>query len=86
MLKRLPALALLVIPVLLRAQQSNRPITNGGLPSVSPKGSAIAFVSNRSGTQDVYLTSLDGSLLTRVTNDSLMESAPFWTRDADQMQ
>jgi len=71
----------LFAPALLAAQQPNRPITNGGLPSVSPSGEAIAFMSNRSGTYDVYVTSPDGRELKRITSDSAFESAPFWTRD-----
>src|SRR5215470_8363919 len=37
-----------------------RPITNGGLPAVSPDGKRIAFVSDRTGNDDVYLISIDG--------------------------
>ena len=72
----------LLIPLPSLAQQPNRPVTNGGLPSVSPDGDAIAFVSNRDGKYDVYLTSPDGSELMRLTDDAAFESAPFWTRDA----
>jgi TolB protein len=80
MFTRLFALSM-VGPALLAAQQPNRPVINGGLPSVSPSGDAIAFISNRSGTNDVYVTSPDGGELIRVTNDAANESAPFWTRD-----
>jgi TolB protein len=65
----------------LGAQQPTRPIMNGGLPSVSPGGDAIAFISNRDGTNDVYVTTPDGSQLTRITNSPENESAPFWTLD-----
>lgn len=74
--------ALLVSPLALNAQQPNRPVINGGLPSVSPHGDAIAFISNRSGTYDVYITSPDGAELLRVTNTPANESAPYWTNDA----
>src|SRR5688572_11527773 len=80
MFTRLSALSM-VMPALLAAQQPNRPVINGGLPSVSPSGDAIAFISNRSGTNDVYVTSPDGGELIRLTNDAANESAPFWTRD-----
>ena|SRR5687768_5642813 len=63
------------------AQQPAPRVINGGLPSVSPHGDAIAFMSNRSGTYDVYVTSSDGSHLLRVTNSPANESAPFWTND-----
>ena len=74
-------LCLSVAPVVLGAQQPARPVINGGLPSVSPRGDAIAFTSNRSGTFDVYVTSVDGSQLIRVTNDAANESVPSWTAD-----
>lgn len=80
MLTRFFALAIFA-PAFLAAQQPNRPVINGGLPSVSPSGEAIAFMSNRSGTFDVYVTSPDGAELIRLTNDAANESAPFWTRD-----
>jgi Tol biopolymer transport system component len=41
----------------------------------------IAFISNRDGTDDIYVTSPDGSQLMRITNSPEHESAPFWTRD-----
>ncbi len=65
----------------LGAQQPARPVTNGGLPSVSPSGEIIAFVSNREGTYDIYATSPDGAQLLRITNTPDNESAPFWTLD-----
>ena len=64
------------------AQQPAPPVINGGLPSVSPHGDAIAFISNRSGKFDVYVTMPDGGQLVRVTDSPANESAPFWTLDA----
>ena len=72
----------LLIPAVSLAQQQNRPIINGGLPSVSPHGDAIAFISNRDGTYDVYVTSVDGAELMRITNTPASESAPLWTSGA----
>ena len=72
----------LLIPAVSLAQQQNRPIINGGLPSVSPHGDAIAFISNRDGTYDVYVTSVDGAELMRITNTPASESAPLWTSAA----
>ena len=82
MLIRLLVVATLAATPVLSAQQPARPLTNGGLPSVSPHGDAIAFISNRSGAYDVYITSPDGAELLRVTNTPANESAPFWTKDA----
>jgi Tol biopolymer transport system component len=81
MLIRILFVSVLSAPLLLGAQQPAPRVINGGLPSVSPSGQVIAFISNRSGTNDVYLTSPDGNELIRLTNDASNESAPFWTRD-----
>jgi TolB protein len=80
MRSRLVLLSVIAVPTLLLGQQPQRPVMNGGLPSVSPSGQAIAFISNRSGTNDVYLTSPDGAHLIRLTNNTAMESAPFWAQ------
>ena len=74
-------LVLLAAASPLVAQQPARPMINGGLPSVSPSGQVIAFISNRDGTDDIYATSPDGSQLMRITNSPEHESAPFWTLD-----
>ena len=81
MYPRLILAALATGAALSGAQQPTRPVINGGLPSVSPNGDAIAFVSNRSGTNDVYVTRADGVQLLRITDSPANESAPFWTLD-----
>lgn len=82
MTSRLLLALLLATAPILGAQQANRPVINGGLPSVSPHGDAIAFTSNRSGSFDVYVTTPDGVELRRLTNSPASESAPHWTADA----
>jgi TolB protein len=72
-------LAALTTPLLAQAQQPKPPVINGGLPSVSPSGDAIAFLSNRDGDYDVYVTTPDGSELMRITRSPASESAPLWT-------
>jgi TolB protein len=41
---------------------------NNGLDSWSPDGQKIAFVSNRSGTYEIYVMSANGSAVTQVTH------------------
>jgi Tol biopolymer transport system component len=79
----LSVLSALIAPAIVIAQQPPRPVTNGGLPAVSPKGDVIAFVSNRDGNYDVYITTADGSNQLRITNSPAPESAPVWTSSAN---
>jgi len=79
---RLAVIAMLAAPMPALAQQPTRPVINGGLPSVSPHGDAIAFISNRDGSYDVYVTSPDGGEVMRITNTPAPESAPLWTLSA----
>ena len=72
-------LTALTAPLLVQAQQPKPPIINGGLPSVSPSGDAIAFLSNRDGDYDVYVARPDGGELMRITRSPAFESAPLWT-------
>ena len=72
-------LTALTAPLLVQAQQPKPPVINGGLPSVSPAGDAIAFLSNRDGDYDVYVTRPDGGELMRITRSPAFESAPLWT-------
>src|SRR5262245_22087093 len=51
-------LALGIWPIALAAQQ---PVTHGELPSVSPDGSLIAFLSDRTGRSNVFVIGVDGS-------------------------
>ena len=74
-------LVLAAIPALASAQQPQRPVINGGLPSVSPDGKRIAFVSNRSGNNDLYVVNADGSGIVRLTDSPDYESEPRWTTD-----
>ena len=77
---RLVSLALLV-PAVLSAQQPAPPVINGGLPSVNPKTSQIAFLSNRDGQNDLYVVNADGTGLQRLTNDATRKSFGTWSAD-----
>ena len=70
-----------LVPASRAPQQQKPPVINGGLPSVSPQGDAIAFISNRDGNYDIYLTMPDGANSLRITTTPAFESAPGWTAD-----
>jgi Tol biopolymer transport system component len=55
------------------------PVNNGGLPSVSPDGSHMAFVSNRGGVADLFVISADGTDEVQLTHTPETESLSGWT-------
>jgi TolB protein len=61
------------------------PITNGGLPVISPDGSKIAFSSNRNGNDDLYVIGVNGSSETQLTHTPGHESIAGWTADSKQV-
>jgi Tol biopolymer transport system component len=55
--------------------------TEGNIDPVwSPDGSRIAFVSNRSGTPEIWVINADGSGLRQITNDGTMKRYPTWVQ------
>lgn len=60
---------------------SPAPITNGAQPIVSPNGKLIAFLSNRTGTEDLFVISADGSGERRLTNSNEKETSLQWSAD-----
>jgi len=59
--------------------------THGGLdfyPALSPQGDAVAFVSDRSGSFEIYVRALDGSATeTPLTDDGAQNVQPSWSPD-----
>jgi Tol biopolymer transport system component len=56
-----------------------------GLPSYSPDGSLVAFVSNRSGNPEVWVTQRDGTGVKKITENSQISSAPRWSPDGSRL-
>jgi len=56
----------------------NTPTWDDGAPTWSPNGQQIAFTSNRSGTNQIYTMSADGTLVTRLTFGAHSD-APAWS-------
>lgn len=64
---------------------TSAPVINGGLPSVSPDGKHIAFISNRGGNDDVFVISADRTGETQMTHSPENEAALQWTSDGKQV-
>ena len=52
-----------------------------GQPSLSPDGRQVAFVSNRDGQWDLYVTLVTGGDPIRLSNDPNLEAQPRWSPD-----
>ena len=76
----LPILVALFAPV--RAQQV---ITHGGLPVVSPDGLHIAFLSNRSGADELFVISTESAGELQLTTTPGDKSLFKWTADGKQI-
>ncbi len=51
---------------------------NNWAPCWSPDGQWIAFVSDRDGDSDIYIVRADGSHVTSVTSNDIVDSMPSW--------
>jgi len=49
------------------------------MPAWSPDGSKVAFVSNRSGYNEVFSMDADGSSQIQLTHDSADDEDPSWS-------
>ena len=47
----------------------------------SAEGNRVAFMSNREGNWEVYIINLDGTGLTRLTNNAANDGLPTWSPD-----
>jgi Tol biopolymer transport system component len=52
-----------------------------GQPTLSPDARSVAFVSNRGGQPDIWVTLISGGSLVRITNDDNLETYPQWSPD-----
>jgi TolB protein len=50
-------------------------------PAVSPDGTHIAFMSHRDGNWEIYLVSLQGTALQRLTSNGANDGLPAWSPD-----
>ncbi len=56
-------------------------LANDSSPKVSPDGTKIVFVSERSGSMELYLMNLDDSGFRSLTDNAAHETAPGWSPD-----
>jgi Tol biopolymer transport system component len=63
----------------LAAAPAPDPVVNGAQPVVSPRGDRIAFLSNRAGTEDVYVIGARGTGEQRLTHTPEAETGLQWS-------
>lgn len=58
---------------------------NNHSPAFAPDGDAIAFVSERDGTAEIYLMEEDGSNQRRLTTNQVPDGSPVWSPDGQRI-
>jgi len=53
----------------------------GGDPALSPDGSLVAYTSDRSGNDDIWISDVHGGAALRITDDPASDRAPAWLPD-----
>jgi WD40-like Beta Propeller Repeat len=61
------------------------PVVNGAQPVVSPNGERIAFLSNRGGSEDLFVINADGTGETQLTHTPEAETGLQWSADGRQI-
>ena len=78
-----------ILPMASASRQPGHLLTTlvGGAfdPSWSPDGNWIAFAGRDGFASDVYAMRIDGSGLTRFTNDGLLDRSPVWSPDGQHL-
>lgn len=65
--------------------QLRRLIRKASLPSWSPDGTLIAFVSHRSGDEELYVANADGTGVRRLTRSPGPDLSPAWSSDGQRI-
>lgn len=58
---------------------------DGRYPDISPNGKKIAFVSNKNGNKDIFISDLQGTHLVQLTNHPRDDAHPDWSPDGTQI-
>jgi len=78
-------IVLLILIASFAPVQAQQMMTHGGQPVVSPDGLHIAFLSDRTGSDEVFVVSTDGTREKQLTNTPGEKSALAWSRDGKQI-
>jgi eukaryotic-like serine/threonine-protein kinase len=54
-------------------------------PAISPDGRSVAFVSNRDGHYNIYVTLVSGGSLVQITNTPDLKESPRWSPDGTKL-
>ena len=56
-----------------------------GIPNLSPDGQRVAFLSNRSGESEIWVSAPDGSNAVQVTSMAVLPGFPRWSPDGQSI-
>jgi len=76
-----------VIILLATVMPACGPMATGAPTPTSPSSTVarIAFASNRDGNSEIYVMNVDGSDLTRLTNNPTNDGYPAWSPDGERI-
>jgi TolB protein len=80
----LSMLPMAIVPLTLGAQQTGTRSTSNSLPSVSPGGSRILFLSDRDGTNSLFVIAVDGGGELQVTRGGVARAR--WSADGREIE
>jgi Tol biopolymer transport system component len=78
-------IVLLILIASFAPAQAQQTMIHGGAPVVSPNGLHIAFLSDRTGTDELFVISTDGTGERQLTTTPEEKSSLAWTRDGKQV-
>jgi Tol biopolymer transport system component len=73
------------VPQRVTTNPATSPYALNQFPNWSPDDSFIAFQSNRDGNDEIYTIAIDGSGLTRMTNNPASDGHPAWSPDGTRL-
>ncbi len=71
------------LQLVIKAKKANGKSAHNEMPVFSPDGRFLMYTSNRTGSNQIYISNLDGTQEMRVTNDDANYFSPKWSQNVE---